>query len=122
MPATGTVTVSGAISGLPSGSRAIGPLTVSPTNASGHVIDVVLASGDNTITVPSTPTTSGCIIQFGASSTTTKKLKGIGADTGITVTKTGFAVLCWDTAAVPGSFVINSSAADTGQVTEITFF
>jgi len=94
-------------------------MTITSATAIGAVTDVVLAAGDNTITVPSGA--SAAIIQFGAGSTSVKKLKGAGADTGITVTKIGTCVLHFDAAGAPANFIINSSALDTGITTEITF-
>lgn len=119
MAATGTVSISGSVTGLSTGSKTIGPLTITSSAAVGQQTDVTLASGDNTITVPSTSTAA--IIVFDATSTTTKKIKGAGGDTGITVTKTGKFVLHFDTAAVPASFIINSSVADTGKTTSVLF-
>lgn len=121
MSATGTITISGSIEDLPGGSKTIGPITIDLTAASGVTTDLVLASGDNTITLPTAVVPTGCIIVFDSTSTTTKKLKGVAGDTGITVKKTGVCVMTFD-ASPPTNFIINASAADTGKVTSVIFF
>lgn len=118
MPATGSVSISGSVTGLPTGSKTVGPITISSAAAVGQQTDLVLASGDNTITVPSTATAA--IVVFASASTTTKKIKGVAGDTGITLAKTGKFVLQFDTTP-PASFIINSSVADTGNTTSILF-
>lgn len=94
-------------------------MTITSATAIGAVTDVILAAGDNTITVPAGATAA--IIQFGAGSTQVKKLKGIAGDTGIIVTKIGTCVLHFDAAGAPANFIINSAALDAGITTEITF-
>lgn len=121
MSATGTVTISGTIVGLPGGSKTIGPLDITLTAASGNTQDLVLASGANTITLPTAVTPTGCIIVFAAASTCTKTLKGVTGDTGVALKKTGVNLLTFD-ASPPASFVITAGAADTGNVTSIIFF
>lgn len=121
-----SVVVYGTITGLSTGSRYIGPITLpapaSPNDAtSGQTTTVILASGDNTITIPSNNCTAA-IITFGSTSATTKKIKGAGGDTGITVNPTGTLVLSFPGAGTTAaSFIINSSATDTGITTEIQF-
>src|SRR5215471_9226812 len=108
-----SVTVYGTVTGLANGQKVIGPITLpspgSPTDAtSGQTTTLTLASGDNTITVPSTNCTAA-IITFGSGSTTVKKIKGAGGDTGITVNPTGTLVLSFTGGgASPASFIINS--------------
>lgn len=119
--ATGSMTVTGSVAALPYGSVTIGPVTVTSAAAEGAVVTVVLASGANTITVPTTITPSAMLIVFNPASATTKTIKGVGGDTGLVAAKTGFVLLCFDTTAVPATFVINSSAVDTGNLTYIYF-
>lgn len=119
MAATASVSITGTVTGLPTGSRVLGPMTIASVSAVGSVTDLILASGVNTITVPTGATAA--IIQFAVGSVTTKTLKGIAGDTGIVVAKTGTVVINFDTTALPANFVINSSALDTGLTTEITF-
>jgi hypothetical protein len=122
MAATASVIVSGSFSTLPTGSRQVGPLTISAAAANGQVTQVVLASGANTITVPTTPAPSGCIIVLPATNTALTTLKGVTGDTGVAIGKTGFLVLTWDSANPPSSFCLTSASAQTGLVTEVTFF
>ena len=108
----------GNISGIPSGSRNIVSDLV--TNAIYlPSISLTLANGANTITVPSTAV--GVLILFASTSTTVKTLKGVGGDTGIVLKPTGW-IFFTITPGSTGTFVINSSAADTGLTTEIIFF
>jgi hypothetical protein len=120
--ATASVNVSGVFAGLPTGSRQIGPLTISAANANGQVQEVVLASGANTITVPTVPATTGCIIVLPSTNTAVVTLKGVSGDTGIAIGKTTTTLLNWDSTAAPSSFVLNSAATQTGLTTEILFF
>lgn len=120
------VTIYGLVSGLQSGQKIVGPYTVTingtPSDlTSGQTTSLVLANGDNTITIPST-SCSAAIISFSSGSVTTKKLKGVGGDTGITLNGTGVNVISFPGGgATAASFIINSSALDTNQATEILF-
>lgn len=122
MAATATITISGNVSGLPSGTRTIGPVRAVSAAANGSVQEVVLQSGANTITVPTIPATTGCIIQLPSANTSVVTLKGVTGDTGIAIGKTTAHLLTWDPSAAPASFVLASAATQTGLVTEITFF
>lgn len=122
MAATAALQLEGKISGLSSGVRNIGPITLASANASGHSIDLVLQNGDNTITLPATPAPKGCIVQLPATNTAVTKIKGAGGDTGVDIGKTGVTVLSFDPTAPPASFILNSAATQTGKVTSITFF
>lgn len=122
MTASANIAISGTISGLSTGSRTIGPITLSSAAASGHVQQIVLQSGANTITLPTAVAPSGCIITLPSTNTAVVTLKGISGDTGIAIGKTTTTVLNWDSTAAPTSFVLNSAATQTGLVTEITYF
>jgi len=122
MAAAASIVVTGTIGSLPGGSRTIGPLTLTSAAASGVVQQTVLQSGDNTITLPTNITPSGCIIVLPSSNTALTTLKGAGGDTGIAIGKTGYAVLNWETANKPASFILNSAATQTGLTTEILFW
>lgn len=122
MAANALVTITGSFQGLPTGSRSLGPITLNSATANGQVTEVVLQSGANTITVPATPATSGCIIALPATNTAVVTLKGVSGDTGIAIGKTTTTVLNWDPAAAPSSFVLNSASTQTGLATEVTFF
>ena len=90
--------------------------------ANGSTTKVVLASGANTITVPTTPAPTGCLITLPATNTQVTTLKGVAGDTGIAIGKTSSFLLTWDPTAPPASFVLSSAAAQTGLVTTIEFF
>ena len=118
---TGSVTVDGSVTGQLTGTRTIGPLTLTSSAAQAQTTQVVLANGFNTITVPSTSCVCA-VIAFAAASTVTKTLKGVTGDTGIVLATTGFAVLTWVSGSAPATFGITTSGADTGNTTEILFF
>jgi hypothetical protein len=122
MTATASITIQGTIIGDPTGSATIGPFVLASAAANGQEQVLVLASGDNTITVPALPATSGCIIVLDPACTIVTKLKGVGADTGIAIGKTTKQVLNWDPTAAPASFVLNSASIQTGFNTYIKFF
>lgn len=118
MAATGSVSVTGTVDGLPQGSVTVGPLTISNAAASGTVTQLTLASGTNTITVPALATS--IIIVFDSTSAVTKTLKGVAGDTGILLKPGGVNLLNVSAAGV-ASFVITAGAADTGLLTTIMF-
>lgn len=120
--ATASIQINGNIQGTSTGTRVIGPITLTSATANGQVQQVVLASGTNTITVPATPAPNGCIIVLPSTNTAVVTLKGVAGDTGIAIGKTTTSVLNWDPTAVPASFVLNSAALQTGLITEIIFF
>lgn len=122
MAAAASITLQGVIGALPGGSRTIGPLTSTNAAASGVVQQTVLGNGDNTITPPTNITPKGCIIVLPSDNTALVKLKGAGGDTGVAIGTTGFAFLCWETANVPTTFILNSASAQTGKTTEIIYF
>ena len=122
MAAAATITIQGQISGTATGTRTVGPISITSAAANGQVQQVVLASGANTITVPTVPAPTGCIIALNPANTAIVTLKGIAGDTGIALGKTTTSMLNWDPTAVPASFVLNSAALQTGLITEISFF
>ena len=122
MASTASIQITGQIIGTPTGTRFVGPITLSSSAANGQVQQIVLQSGANTITVPATPAPNGCIIVLPSTNTAVVTLKGVSGDTGIAIGKTTTTVLNWDSTALPASFVLNSAATQTGLMTEITFF
>lgn len=116
MAAAGQVNLTGTVDDLPSGAKVIGPLTFTAAAALDATVQVVLASGANTVTVPTGATM--VIIVFDPASTTDKTLKGVTGDTGIKSGPTGF--VCFPVNAI-SSFCITSSAADTSKTTTIMF-
>lgn len=119
--ATATIRIDGVI-GSPAGSKAIGPVFLTSSDANGQTQWIVLQSGANTITVPASPAPSGCVIKLNAANTSIVTLKGVTGDTGIALGKVTTQVLHWDSTAPPASFVLTSAATQTGLGTEITFF
>lgn len=123
MAAAATVVISGNFSALPGGSsRQIGPVVQTSAAACGQVTEVVLQAGANTITIPTVPAPSGCVITLPVGNTSITTLKGVTGDTGIALGKTTSQLLSWDPTAVPASFVLTSVSTQTGLITEITFF
>jgi hypothetical protein len=122
MAASATISAAGRITGEPGGQHSIGPLFFASAAANYSVQSIALANGANTITVPSAPATSGVIIVLPTDNTALVTLKGVSGDTGLPIGKVGWAVLTWDSANAPSSFVINSASAQTGKYTQIIFF
>jgi hypothetical protein len=113
------VQLRGILEGLPGGSVNIAPSDIQNTTPPQNTLQDVLANGDNIVPIPALA--DGIIIIFDPTSTTVKKIKGAGGDTGVIVSKTSWIVLTFDTTP-PASIIINSSAADTGKYTTMIFF
>ncbi len=118
MAAAASVSITGVVTDTPVGDKAIGPITTTSAAAAAVETQTILAAGANVITVPALATI--CIIVFDSTSATTKTLKGVAGDTGILLKSAGAAMLTFTAAAV-ASFVINSSALDTGLYTTFLF-
>lgn len=121
MTATANISITGTITGLPTGTKTFS-ISISSTAASGHSQQIVLANGDNTITLPTAIAPTGCIIQLPSDNTQACTFKSTGTDAGHKMGKTGAFLLTWDSTSPPTSFVINSAAAQTGKTTQIDFF
>jgi hypothetical protein len=122
MAASATITLNGQITGIPDGStRTFGPLTITSGAANWQTQAVVLGSGANTITVPTNPAPTGCLIVLPSGNAVVTTLKGVSGDTGIAIGKTTALLLCWDSTAVPASFVLTSASAQSNP-TQISFF
>jgi len=116
--ALSTVNITGSITSSPSGSRSIN-LVISNSTPPAAETELVLASGDNTIDVPTL--SDGCIIIPDSTSTVAKVLKGDTGDTGVGISPTKPTLLTWpDTP--PSDFIITTDGADTGKYTRILFF
>lgn len=122
MAASASIVIAGTISNTPTGSYAVGPITLTSAPANGQTQRVVLASGENVITIPTIPAPSGCIIQLPSDNTAITKFVGTTGDTGFAIGKTSAMVLNWDSTAVPASFILSSASTQTGKPTQITFF
>lgn len=119
MAITGKIRLIAQIAGMNSGGVKTVDLTGSDLSANAQLISLILASGANTIAVP--VNSSFAIITFDPASVTTKTLKGVTGDTGVALNPIGFNLLNFNPASPPASFVITSSALDTGLYTEIIF-
>lgn len=120
--ATAKINITGAIISASTGTKNIGPIELTSASANPQVQRIELQAGANTITVPTTPGTSGCIIVLPSTNTSVTTLKGVGGDTGIAIGKVTTTVLNWDSTAPPASFVLSSVSTQTGLITEIAFF
>jgi hypothetical protein len=112
----GTLTIGGTQTGAPEGNRTIS--TTLTMGVCGVMTEVTLASGANTITVPTNA--AGCVIIPPSGNTQTLTLKGVTGDTGIALSKTNPFMLAFDSTP-PASFVITAGALTTG-ITAIIFF
>ena len=112
----GALTIQGVQTGIPEGSKTVS-LTVTMGTV-GTVTDVVLASGANTVTVPTGA--AGCLIIPPSANTVALTLKGVGADTGVAISPSAPCLLTFP-ATPPANFVINAASATSGS-TEISFF
>ena len=115
---TSTFSGRGSITGLANGSRSLATREFGNSSSPGQVESIILTTGDNTIDVPTSA--AGCIITFDPGSTSTKKLKGAGADTGVTLNQAGWNMLSFPPTP-PSIIIINSSTIDTGKRTIIEF-
>jgi len=94
----------------------INSLVTNNANAPVSITRLILANGDNTITVPST--SRGVIITFNSLCNTAKTLKGAAGDTGVVIASTilggvnaGTFLISFGTP-VPATLIINSTGAD----------
>lgn len=113
MAATGTVQILGTVTGLPGGgSVGIGPLTITSATAVGERRSPLdLASGSNTVLVPSTA--KAAIIIPPTANTQTLTLKpGDGTGTGIPLSKTQPTVLAFE--AAPASLNLTTGGVISG--------
>lgn len=115
MAATGSITVGGLISGLPTGTKTFSA-TISSTNAVGVIQDVILQSGDNTISVPTN--TTAVLIAPPATNTVALKVKGDAGDTGVLIHKTNPTLLALDPTQT--TFIVNAASL-TATATEFSF-
>lgn len=118
MAAAGSVSITGTVEDTPTGSKTIGPITITSAAAVGQQLDLVLQSGFNSIAVPALATS--VIIVFDPTSAVTKTLKGVTGDTGILLKPAGANLLNL-TAGGVATFGITASATDTGLYTSVLF-
>ena len=115
----GTFTITGMAAGLPSGEKIIGPISATGNGVIGTIIDVQLASGDNTFSIPTGAVS--VLVVFPQALTQTVKVR-TNADTGgcqiAPQSAAYYAVLPLPSTAT--SLILNASGAVT-LTTEITF-
>ena len=116
--AQSVVNIQGYFDSIPSGAGSIA-LAITNTTPPDHREQIVLASGDNTITVPAL--SDGVLIIPDSTSTVTKTLKGDTGDTGVEVSPTKPTLLTWPSTP-PASFILTTNGADTGKYTTFLFF
>src|SRR2546426_11360173 len=107
MAAAALIQITGQISGAPGDTTIIGPISISSAAANYQKQLLTLASGANTITVPTgtgMPAPTGCVIVLPSANTIVTTLKGVTGDTGIALGKVTTQLLTWDPTAVPASF------------------
>lgn len=117
----GTLTISGSQTldpSAPSG-RQLGPYTIT-LSATDQTSDVTLASGANTIPVPSTAV--GVIIIPPAAGAEVLTLKGVTGDTGLVISSTAPTLLSFTSGSAPANIVVNSSAAVASPPLVAAFF
>lgn len=118
----GTFTLTGGDNGLPGGSRTFGPITIQGAAVIGEVLDLALASGDNTVAVP-TGAVAVVIIPPSGNTTTLKVRSSLNSgDAGLPIncgTSTGYFLYQFP-ASAPTSVIITAGAA-ISAFTEVWF-
>jgi hypothetical protein len=114
----GTVTIEGTINTVPPGSASIQTtITASASNLI-QIINQVLASGANTISVPSWAV--GVLIEPAPTNTIALTLKGVTGDTGVGLSPTNPTLISFP-ASPPSTFVVTAATVTTTETT-FTFF
>jgi hypothetical protein len=116
---SGNVNITGTLSALPQGTLTLTPppIVSTPSNLAAST-NIILASGANTITVPTWA--SGAIIVQNPANLVAVTLKGITGDTGIGLSLTESTCIAF-AAPPPASFVLTAGAPGV-QETTIVFF
>lgn len=115
MAASGTISIQGTITGLPTGTKTYAG-SIPCASAVGEIHDLILASGDNTITVPTGAT--AVLIQPPATNAVALKLKGDAADVGVKISKTLPTLLSLDQ--TQATFIVNA-ASITATATQFSY-
>lgn len=125
MAASAIITINGQILGSPTGGKTFGPLTLTSSAANAQTQEIALVAGDATVTVPTSPAPTGCMITLPSTNTAVVTLKGGAADTGIIIGKASTTqVLNWlASVSAPTSFILNSATTPApAGVAEISFW
>lgn len=117
----GTLTVNGMSAGLLTGEKVIGPITTTGLNTVGEILPVVLASGDNTFSIPTGA--AAVLIVFASGTTATVKVRTNldAGDAGLAISP-AVGSLPWfkkDLLSGEASIILNSSATATGELSFI---
>lgn len=107
MAVTGVLYLTGTLAGEPEGSSTVALSWTITAGISDALVD--LASGANTITVPSGTTV--ILVIPPTANTQTITAKGLSADTGFQLSKTAPSVIAWQTGS---SFVLTAGGTITG--------
>lgn len=119
MALTLTIQSQAAYTNPQSGTSTVGPISVGGTITPVVGYNGVLASGANTITIPTGAV--GCIITPPPTNAQTLKIKGVTGDTGINIPQATPTIFLFDTANTPANFVITAGALTVGN-TQVLFF
>lgn len=116
---SGQLSIQGQLTGLPTGSKTIGPLTIPPNGSNDYEeTALTLGNGFNAITVPTWA--GGVLIVPNPTNTVPMTLKGASADTGIPLSLSAPTELAFP--ATPPTFLgILSGGAGT-TITTFVFF
>lgn len=117
------VQLRGLFEDLPGGSKAISPPDIQNNIPPDYAVQLVLTSGLNTISIPSTiGSIQGALVVFDPNSTVAKTVLGSAGDSGIPLDPNGWNVLTFDPTNLPSQIIITAGAADTGKVSSVILF
>lgn len=111
--ASGSFTIKGTVTGLLTGAKDLGTVTIANASAVANTSVVTLALGDTTVPIPTAAVAALFVPATG--STAVLKLKGAAGDTGVRLASTGAQVLNFGTPH-DASFIVNASAATSAEV------
>jgi hypothetical protein len=115
----GTITISGSSSSLSTGSKTIGPITITGSAAIGEILEVNLGSGDTTIAVPA-GAVAVVIVPPAANAVALKLRTNLNSgDAGLPIHPTSPTVYAFPSTP-PTSLILNAAGATTG-LTELSF-
>ena len=115
----GAITIQGQITSVPIGTVTVGPYNLTPTTSNNYqAISITLASGTNTITVPTWAV--GMIITPSSANVQTLIFKGVSGDAGVAMSPTQPFLMTFP-ATPPTTFVLTAGGLFITN-TEITFF
>ena len=101
MALTGSITIQGSVSGANSGSKTIGPVTITPTTPIIPTTVADLLVTEVAVAVPALA--NGVMVVFPAANTQTVTYRSQTGSGGNRVSKTQPFVMCFDAAAIPAS-------------------